>query len=296
MALASMTGFGRRDGSVGAYAWVWEIRTVNGRGLDVRLRLPPGLEALEPKLREAVARRLNRGSVNATLATRQDGSGVTLRVNTALLDDVLAAVEVVRGRVGGPQPTVETLLAFRGLVETVDVVDDATTQTLRAEAVLAGFDAALDGVVASRRAEGARLADVIGAQLVLIERCVAEVAASPARGVAAVSARLKEQVEKLLAASGHALDPVRLHQEAALLATRIDVEEELKRLAAHLSAARDLLVATEPVGRKFDFLTQEFNREANTLCSKANDPLITRSGLELKAVIDQMREQVQNIE
>ena len=296
MALASMTGFGRSDGSVGAYAWVWEIRTVNGRGLDVRLRLPPGLEALEPKLREAVARRLNRGSVNATLTTRQDGSGVTLRVNTALLDDVLAAVEVVRGRVGGPPPTVETLLTFRGLVETVDVVDDAATQTLRAEAVLSGFDTALDGVVASRRAEGARLADVIGAQLALIERCVAEVAASPARGVEAVSARLKEQVEKLLAASGHALDPVRLHQEAALLATRIDVEEELKRLAAHLAAARDLLALTEPVGRKFDFLTQEFNREANTLCSKANDPQITRSGLELKAVIDQMREQVQNIE
>ena len=160
---------------------------------------------------------------------------------------------------------------------------------------VAGWSA-LDGVIAARDAEGRRLAEVITDQLAAAERLVHTIAASPARTVAAVAARLGEQVQKLLAASGNALDPARLHQEAALLATRIDVEEELKRLTSHVAAARDLLAAKEPVGRKFDFLTQEFNREANTLCSKANDPEITRAGLELKAVIDQMREQVQNIE
>ena len=296
MSFASMTGFGRSDGNDGPHAWVWEVRTVNGRGLDVRMRLPPGMEALEPKLREAIGRRLNRGSVNATLTVRQSGSGTSLRLNEVVLEDLLRAVETLRARVGGPPPTAESLLAYRGLVDTVEASEDETAAALRAEAMLAGFEVAMDGVVASRHAEGQRLANVIVDQLGVIEKVVAFVSASPARGVHAVAARLTEQVQKLLAASGNALDPARLHQEAALLATRVDVEEELKRLTVHLAAARDLLVVREPVGRKFDFLTQEFNREANTLCSKANDPQITRAGLELKAVIDQMREQVQNIE
>lgn len=296
MPLNSMTGFGRSDGSLGTYAWVWEIRTVNGRGLDMRLRLPPGTEALEPKIREAIGRRFNRGSINATLTTRQDGSGVSLKLNEGVLNDLLQAVEVLRARVGGPAPSAESLLAYRGLIDTVEQIEDEAAAARRSAAMVASFETALDGVEASRRAEGQRLAEVIMEQLVLVEHGVGQVAASPARSVTAVSARLKEQVDKLLAASGNALDPARLHQEAALLVTRMDVEEELKRLTAHLAAARDLLAAAEPVGRKFDFLTQEFNREANTLCSKANDPQITRAGLELKAVIDQMREQVQNIE
>ena len=296
MPLNSMTGFGRSDGSLGTYAWVWEIRTVNGRGLDMRLRLPPGTEALEPKIREAIGRRFNRGSINATLTTRQDGSGVSLKLNEGVLNDLLQAVEVLRARVGGPAPSAESLLAYRGLIDTVEQIEDEAAAARRSAAMVASLETALDGVEASRRAEGQRLAEVIIQQLVLVEHGVGQVAASPARSVTAVSARLKEQVDKLLAASGNALDPARLHQEAALLVTRMDVEEELKRLTAHLAAARDLLAAAEPVGRKFDFLTQEFNREANTLCSKANDPQITRAGLELKAVIDQMREQVQNIE
>ncbi len=296
MTLTSMTGFGRSDGGSAVAAWTWEIRTVNGRGLDVRLRLPPGCEALEPKVREAIARKLNRGSVNVALTTRQNGSAVTLKLNEAVLDDLLRAVDAVRARVGGPAPSAESLIGFRGVIEPVEAGEDEATAAARTAAMLAGLEVALDGVVASRRAEGGRLADVIAEQLAVVERGVADVAASPARSVEAVAARLGEQVQKLLAASGNALDPARLHQEAALLATRIDVEEELKRLTAHLAAARDLLAAEEPVGRKFDFLTQEFNREANTLCSKANDPQITRAGLELKAVIDQMREQVQNIE
>ncbi len=291
-----MTGFGRSDGSAGATQWVWEVRTVNGRGLDLRLRLPPGTEALEPRLREMATRRLARGSVNATLSTRQTANGLSLKLNEQVLDDLLKAVEVLRARVGGPAPTADTLIGFRGLIDTVEATEDEAAALRRADAMIASFGAALDGVIASRKAEGKRLADVIRDQLKAVERIVAEVAASPARSIDAISARLTEQVQKLLVASGSALDPVRLHQEAALIATRIDVEEELKRLTAHVAAAHDLLNSGEPVGRKFDFLTQEFNREANTLCSKANDPGITRAGLELKAVIDQMREQVQNIE
>ena len=296
MSLTSMTGFGRSDGVSGGTSWVWEVRTVNGRGLDLRLRLPPGLDALEPKLREAAARKLNRGSINATLTTKQAGSGMMLKLNEAVLDDLLRAVEVVRTRVGGPAPTAESLMGFRGLIDTVEATEDEVTAAARSEAMLVSFERALDGVVESRQAEGRRLAQVIAEQLAAVERVVAFVETSPARSVEAISSRLAEQVQKLLAASGNALDPARLHQEAALLATRIDVEEELKRLTAHVAAARDLMTAGEPAGRKFDFLTQEFNREANTLCSKANDPQITRAGLELKAVIDQMREQVQNIE
>ena len=296
MPLNSMTGFGRSDGGAGAVDWVWEIRSVNGRGLDVRLRLPPGLEALEPKLREAVQKRFNRGSVNATLTTRQMGSVQSLKLNETVLDDLLRAIEVVRARVGGPMPSAESLIGQRGLIEAVDATDDEAVAAARNGAITAGFDRALEAVAQARAAEGARLARVIADQLAAVERLVETVARSPVRGVDAVAARLREQVQRLLEASGHALDPARLHQEAALLATRIDVEEELKRLASHIAAARELMAAREPAGRKFDFLTQEFNREANTLCSKANDPEITRAGLELKAVIDQMREQVQNIE
>ena len=296
MPLTSMTGFGRSDGSVGATDWVWEIRSVNGRGLDVRLRLPPGLDQLEPKLREAAQRRFGRGSINATLTTRQAGQVQSLKLNETVLEDLLRAVDIVRARVGGAMPSAESLLGQRGLIEPVEATEDEAAQAKRNAALIEGFERALDGVVHARAAEGARLGRVIGEQVAMVERLVAAVAASPARGVEAVSARLREQVQRLLEASGHALDPARLHQEAALLATRIDVEEELQRLASHIAAARELMAAKEPAGRKFDFLTQEFNREANTLCSKANDPEITRAGLELKAVIDQMREQVQNIE
>ena len=296
MPLTSMTGFGRSDGSVGATDWVWEIRSVNGRGLDVRLRLPPGLDQLEPKLREVVQKCFNRGSINATLTTRQTGQVQSLKLNETVLEDLLRAVEIVRTRVGGAMPSAESLLGQRGLIVPAEATEDEAAQAKRNAALFAGFERALEGTVQARAAEGARLAQVIDEQVATVERLVAAVAASPARGVEAVSARLREQVQRLLDASGHALDPARLHQEAALLATRIDVEEELKRLTSHIAAARELMAAKEPAGRKFDFLTQEFNREANTLCSKANDPEITRAGLELKAVIDQMREQVQNIE
>ncbi len=294
--LKSMTGFATVDGAAGGTAWTWEIRSVNGRGLDLRLRLPPGLEALEPKVREAATRRLARGSLNATLTLRQTSTTSTLKLNEAVLNDLLRVVETLRARIGGPPPTAESLMNYRGLIENIEPVDGDAAILTGSAAILVSFEAALSSMIENRAAEGRRLAAVMADQIADIERIVAAVTQAPTRSTEAIALRLRDQVQRLLEATGTVLDPARLHQEAALLATRADVEEELQRLTSHVAAARDLLAANEPVGRKFDFLTQEFNREANTLCSKANAPEITRLGLELKAIIDQMREQVQNIE
>ncbi len=294
MPLKSMTGFGRSDGRRAAVAWTWEARSVNGRGLDVRHRLPPGLDALEPKVRDAVQARFARGSINLTLALSREEGGAQIRINPAAIAAVTEAVRQFRAAIPGPTTVgIDGLLALRGVLDYAETQDSEAEIEARNAALLLSLDDALMQLAAAREAEGRRLETVLRDALTTVERLVAEVAAAPTRAPAAIEARLTEQIQRL---AGQALDPARLHQEAMLIATRIDVEEELKRLSAHIAAARDLLALHEPVGRKFDFLTQEFNREANTLCSKANDPGITRAGLALKAVIDQMREQVQNIE
>ncbi len=295
MPLKSMTGFGRSEGNRSAVSWTWEARSVNGRGLDVRHRLPPGMDALEPKVRDAVQAKFARGSINLTLSVSRDEGAAQIRVNPAAIAAVAEAVKQFRAAIPGPTTVgIDGLLALRGVLDYAETEDSEAEIEARNGALLASLDQALGQLVAAREAEGRRLETVLRDELADIERLVAEVAASPARSPAAIEARLAEQIARLSGQAG--LDPARLHQEAMLVATRIDVEEELKRLASHIAAAKELLAAKEPVGRKFDFLTQEFNREANTLCSKANDPSITRAGLALKAVIDQMREQVQNIE
>ena len=293
MKIKSMTGFARTEGSHGAMRWHWELRSVNGRGLDLRFRLPPGFDQIEPKLREAAQKRLVRGSVNATLSMQRDASTAAIGLNEAALLQAVAAVDRARELTGLARPPLEALLSIRGVLEVAEP-EDAGNEALLKPAV-ASFEAALDGLIAARATEGRRLGEILADQLAQIEILVATAANSPARSVEAIRQRLAEQVGKLIDASAQ-LDPARLHQEASLIATRADIEEEVKRLGAHIAAARELLVAAEPVGRKLEFLAQEFNREANTLCSKANAPEITRSGLGLKAVIDQLREQVQNIE
>jgi uncharacterized protein (TIGR00255 family) len=293
----SMTGFGRAEGQRGATAWVWEVRSVNGRGLDIRLKTPPGLDALEPRVRDLVQARLARGSLNLTLTMRRTQSDAGLRLNEVALQAVLAAARQAQALAGpGATVSVDGLLGLRGVLDVVeDDGDDAEVET-RAAAILTTLDDAITALILSRRAEGARLAAILAGQLDEIERCVADVAAAPSRTPERIAARLAQQVARLTSVTGATFDPVRLHQEAVLIATRIDVTEELARLKAHVAAARELLAAREPVGRKLDFLTQEFNRETNTLCSKGNDLDVTRPGLALKSVIDQMREQVQNIE
>ncbi len=295
MSLQSMTGFARSDGAREGTVWHWELRSVNNRGLDVRLRLPPGYEALEPIVRERVSKGLARGSVNANLSLTRNAPSADVRVNEAALARVLAIARRLAKEIGAETPRAEALLSLKGVLDVAD--DEVPPEVLAAEqaAVLESFDDALAGLIAARQSEGQRLAEIVTRQIDEIQRLTAAVEASPARTIDAIRRRLTDQVARLIEA-GPALDPVRLHQEAVMLATRADVEEELKRLAAHVEAARTLLREGGAVGRKLDFLAQEFNREANTLTSKAGDQEISQAGLALKVVVDQLREQVQNIE
>jgi uncharacterized protein (TIGR00255 family) len=291
-----MTGFARQDGAGEGLAWVWEARSVNGRGLDVRLRLPPGFDAIDAAVREAVTKRISRGNLTISLTTeRQNGAG-TVRLNEGVLKDILKAADRVAEMTGGTRPETASLLSMKGVLEIGDTgLDDPEQRAGRERLLIKSFEETADKLVASRRSEGARLAQIIAAQLVEIERMTGEVRASPSRTPETIRVRLQDLVSRLLEASG-TFDKDRLHQEAVLAATRADVEEELARLTAHVAAAREILDEKNAVGRKLDFLAQEFNREANTLCSKANAVDVTRIGLGLKSVIDQLREQVQNIE
>lgn len=296
MTIKSMTGFARAEGVHDGATWHWEIRSVNGRGLDLRLRLPSGLEYLEPRVREAVGRHISRGSINVTLASERNASNAEIQLNERALTQIMQVAGRIRALTDAAPPRIDGLIAIKGVLDVIEPADDPEQVAARADAMMRSLDESLLELVVARAAEGARLTAALNAHLVEIERLVAVVRSSPARTPEAITERLKEQVRRLLDAGNGAFDPTRLHQEAVLLATRADVEEELQRLTSHIGAARELLAADDAVGRKLDFLAQEFNREANTLCSKANDLEITRAGLALKTVIDQLREQVQNIE
>lgn len=295
MTLQSMTGFARSEGASNGTSWHWELRSVNNRGLDLRLRLPPGFEALEPKVRDRIAKAFSRGSINANLSITRRARTTEVRLNQAALDRVLAIANRLSDATGAEKPRIDTLLGLKGMIDLVEDADDEEGLAAEQAAVMADLETAVAGLLAARSEEGARLKAVLSDQVSEIERLSASVASSPARSVDAIRARLADQVARLMD-TNQGLDPVRLHQEAVILATRADVEEELKRLAAHVEAARELLTGSGAVGRKLDFLAQEFNREANTLTSKAADQEIARAGLALKVVIDQLREQVQNIE
>jgi uncharacterized protein (TIGR00255 family) len=296
MTISSMTGFARADGSADGLSWIWETRSVNGRGLDVRLRLPPGYEALEIPAREAVAKRCARGNVALSLSIEKQPTNGAIRLNEQVLADVIKAAERVTELSGATRPDAAQLLMIKGVLETSDqTAEDAPARAAREKKILQSLEAALDKLAEARSAEGARLCDVISGQIAQIDQLTASVRASPSRSPEAIMTRLKDAIGRLVDATA-ALDDDRLHQEAVLIATRADVEEELQRLTAHVAAARDILVERGAVGRKLDFLAQEFNREANTLCSKANAVDITRLGLQLKTTIDQFREQVQNVE
>ena len=295
MTINSMTGFARSDGVWGQTSWQWEVRSVNGRGLDIRLRLPNGYEAHEGAVRKIVSRKLSRGNVSVNLQVRREAGAGQLHVNTQILEQMLAALALIDQKTTVTPPSAVELLNMKGVMEWRELEEDEQSAAERIDAMMNSLDDAIIGIARTRAAEGAHLAQVIGAQIDDIERLVEEVENAPARSPEAIRKRLREGIARLIDEAG-LLDETRLYQEAALLATKLDVEEELKRLHAHIAAARQLLRSREAVGRRFDFLAQEFNREANTLCSKANDTQITRSGLAMKAVIDQMREQVQNIE
>ncbi len=295
MAITSMTGFARADGTSDSVSWHWEIKSVNGKGFDMRCRLPPGHEALEPSVREIVGRHVRRGNLQVNLqVSRESGQGV-LRVNEEALSQVIALAQDLRKRLGASPLTVEGIMAQRGVLEVVELVETDEVKEARYAVILESLDDACKNLAVMRKAEGKKLAGIITGQLDTIETLTTDARDCPARSAEAIKVRLGEQVARLMEAS-ETLDPERLHQEAVLIAAKTDVQEELDRLFAHVEAGRELLKAGQPIGRKFDFVAQEFNREANTLCSKSTDQSLTKIGLELKTVIDQLREQVQNIE
>lgn len=296
MAISGMTGFARAEGAARGRRWVWELRSVNGRGLDIKSRLPMGFEALEVALREGAAKRFRRGSIQASLSIARDtDTGAGARVDVAYIERLLSAAQpfINDGRV--ERPRLDGLLQVRGVLVSDEAVEEAPE--FRAEldaALVAGLGSALDGLAAARHQEGRTLAGVLEGIVGAIETGTASARATAATAPAALAEKLQERLAAL-APDVH-LDPARLAQEAALLAAKADVQEELERLQAHAAEARALIKGPDPAGRRLDFLAQELNREANTLCSKSSDLALTRIGLDLKTAIDQFREQCANAE
>ncbi|MBI1418093.1 MAG: YicC family protein [Limimaricola sp.] len=296
--IQSMTAFASRTGQLGATGWSWDMRGVNARGLDLRLRLPDGLDGLEAAARTRLAARLSRGNVSLNLRVVRDETAQTMRLDVAQLDRVLDLLDQVEARaldkeLSLARPSVAEVFAMRGVV--VQSAPEADNPAPLVAALTADLDALIDDFVAMRRTEGAALATVLAGHLdtiaTLTEDATTAAAARRDEAQANLTAALRRVVRDV-----PEVDPARVAQELALLAVKADVTEELDRLRAHVAAARALLADPAPAGRKLDFLAQEFNREANTLCSKAGSAALTAIGLDLKAVIDQMREQVQNVE
>ena len=296
MPLQSMTGFARLDGRTGRHQWAWELRSVNGKGLDVRLRLPQGFERLEADIRRIASAHFSRGNIQAVLNIQASETRIVAVVNEAALQAVLDLRKDLEGKVDPAPLRFDTLLTIKGVVDFRDMADDSSEMEILDRDILSGVERAAAAMAVMREAEGAALAAVLLAQIASIEKLTHLVEADPSRSPEQIRARLDAQVTALLDGTSGTLDRDRLHAEVAILATKSDVREEIDRLKSHIAAARDLLRKGGPVGRKLDFLAQEFNRESNTICSKSNSAAVTAAGIELKVVIDQFREQVQNLE
>jgi uncharacterized protein (TIGR00255 family) len=292
--LASMTGYARASGGVPGVAFVLELKSVNARGLDLRARMTPGFDALEGEMRRRIGAALSRGAVTLNLNVEREGGGGRVVINRQALGTVLAALQELDGAIDAGRPTLDGILGLKGVLEQHEGPLGAEMEEALNSAILIGLDTALTGLKQSRADEGARLGSVLLAQIAEIAALRERAAAHPSLARDVVLARLREQIADLVKEGG--LSEERLAQEALLLATKADIREELDRLSAHIASARQLIAAGGPVGRKLDFLSQEFNREANTLCSKSSAVELTAIGLDLKAVIDQFREQVQNLE
>jgi uncharacterized protein (TIGR00255 family) len=295
MALSSMTGFARAQGVSGPYAWAWELKSVNAKGFDLRLRLPQGWDAVDAPVRAKAAEALARGTVYGNLSVERQGVVPTVTINEDVLNAVLGAVDKLKGRIGAAPPSVDGILGLKGVIEVGEQEISADQRTAAEAAVTTGFASALADLVKARRDEGAALARMLTVRLDEIAALTERAEKAPGRQAEAIKARLAEQVAVLLEA-GNRFDPERLHQEAILLASKADIREELDRLGAHVAQAKKLIGGGGPVGRRLDFLSQELNRESNTLCAKSNDVELTNIGLELKSVVEQFREQVQNLE
>jgi uncharacterized protein (TIGR00255 family) len=295
MTLQSMTGFARASASQGPVTWQWELRSVNGKTLDMRMRLASGFEALEAPARAAMASVFKRGNIQVSLQVAGLEAEQSIVINDQILEQVVARASALRKKLKGPALRADTLLAIRGIVELESQKADEAELAKRETLMLASLDEAIKSLARMRAEEGTRTRAVLRSLHDKISVLLLAAKNNPSRQPAAIRARLQEQVARILEQSTE-FDQDRLHQEAVILATRADIQEEVDRLEGHLEAFSGLLDSKDAVGRKLDFLAQEFNREANTLCSKANDKSLTQIGLDLKVAIDQLREQVQNIE
>ncbi len=294
IAISSMTGFARLEGVYEGWRWVWEIKSVNGRGLEMRLRLPQRFDDLEPDLRALTRARITRGSVNINLTMQSDAAQARYRINESALTDILLMVKKIAVDIECDPPRAEGILALRGVIEAADEIQAEDERKSLVSALLSNFEKAVDALSTARASEGAAMGVVLSRLFDEVERLTKEAATLAAAAPEVLRAKLQTQISELL--SGSQIPEERIAQEAAMLAVKADIREELDRLHSHIAAGRALLAEGAPVGRQLDFLTQEFNREANTLCSKAQDMGLKRIGLDLKKIIDQLREQVQNIE
>jgi uncharacterized protein (TIGR00255 family) len=295
MALSSMTGFARSHGASGPYTFEWELKSVNAKGFDLRMRMPPGWDEIEVSAKKRAGELLSRGTVYANLNIKRTNAAAAVRIN----EDVLAAVVRVAGELAGKidavAPSVDGLLSIKGVIEVVEPESDEAEDAAAKTAVAIAFEQALVDLVEMRRREGDALGRILLQRMDEIERLAKKAEAAPGRKPEAIRVRLAEQIAALLESSDR-FDADRLAQEAVLIATKADIREELDRIASHVAQAREMLGKGGPVGRRLDFLAQEFNREVNTCCSKSNDIELTNTGLEMKNVVEQFREQVQNLE
>jgi uncharacterized protein (TIGR00255 family) len=295
MALSSMTGFARSHGASGPFVFEWELKSVNAKGFDLRMRLPPGWDELEAFAKKRAGEVLSRGTVYANLNVKRASSVSTIRINEEVLASIIKVAGVLAGKIDAVAPSIDGLLGIKGVIEVVEPESDEAEDKAAKAAAAAAFDQALSDLVAMRRREGLTLGQILSQRMGEIELLAKKAEAAPGRKPDAIKARLAEQIAALLESSDR-FDPDRLSQEAIMIAAKADIREELDRIASHISQAREMIGKGGPVGRRLDFLAQEFNREVNTCCSKSNDLELTNIGLEMKNVVEQFREQVQNLE
>ena len=295
MPLSSMTGFARSHGTSGPYAFEWELKSVNAKGFDLRMRLPPGWDDLEALAKKRAGELLSRGTVYANLNVKRANAVSTIRINEEVLASIVKVAGALAGRIDAVAPSIDGLLAIKGVIEVVEPESNEAEDKAAKAAAAAAFEQALADLVKMRQREGVTLGQILSQRMDEIERLAKKAEAAPGRKPEAIRARLAEQIAALLEASER-FDSDRLNQEAIMIAAKADVREELDRIASHISQAREMIGKGGPVGRRLDFLAQEFNREVNTCCSKSNDLELTNTGLEMKNVVEQFREQVQNLE
>lgn len=294
MPISSMTGFSRESGQSGPYQWVWELKSVNGRTLEVRFRTPPGYESLGEEARKKIQTALTRGQCQLSLSLTRSETRPSIRINDAVLKVLLDTVGKLDLPAGVEKASLDGLLSIRGVIEFDELQDSDMEENLQHDLTL-GLERLVSALKMTREAEGQALEGILNKHIDTMSQLVTLAEEAPGRQPEAIKERLRIQIEQLFETK-NTFDENRLYQEALIMASKADIREELDRLKAHIDAARDLLIQGDAVGRKLDFLAQEFSRETNTLCAKANDIALSRIGLELKACVEQFREQVQNVE